>query len=102
MTTEEKDQGKASDSSIELIESIIKKCDKVYREDISYTGMDHYFDLQFVSDKSIADCVESVLGTYLLVRKFRNTFYRYLETNKRKHFYLTFLWFASKVSQNYR
>ena len=71
MSLEEKVNGKASENSINIIKDRIKGCSKVCSEDIIHTGMDHYFDLQLVSDKSVADCTESIIGTHLLVRNFR-------------------------------
>ena len=31
------------------------------------TGMEHFLGIQIVSDKSVSDCVEAIIGTYLVV-----------------------------------
>lgn len=33
----------------------------------SQTGMEHYLGIQTVSDKTVADCVEALIGVYLRV-----------------------------------
>ncbi|XP_011494459.1 PREDICTED: endoribonuclease Dicer [Ceratosolen solmsi marchali] len=35
-------------------------------EKILQTGMEHFLGVQIVSDKTVADCVEAIIGTYLL------------------------------------
>lgn len=39
-------------------------------EKVSHTGMEHFLGIQVVSDKSVSDCVEALIGTYLLVGYF--------------------------------
>lgn len=34
----------------------------------SQTGIEHYLGVQTVSDKTVADCVEALIGVYLTVR----------------------------------
>ena len=35
------------------------------------TGMEPFLGIQVVSDKSVSDCVEALIGTYLLVSFFQ-------------------------------
>ena len=37
-------------------------------ENCSHTGMEHFLGIQQISDKCISDCVEAIIGTYLLVK----------------------------------
>lgn len=38
-----------------------------WTETNSQTGMEHFLDMQSVSDKSVSDCVEALIGVYLSV-----------------------------------
>ncbi|XP_031782799.1 endoribonuclease Dicer [Nasonia vitripennis] len=35
-------------------------------EKVTHTGMEHFLGIQVVSDKSVSDCTEALIGTYLL------------------------------------
>ncbi|XP_076668388.1 endoribonuclease Dcr-2 isoform X2 [Andrena cerasifolii] len=58
---EEKFTGRISVSTINKMEKIVLDWESAE----SQTGMEHYLGVQTVSDKTVADCVEALIGVYL-------------------------------------
>ncbi|XP_023246881.1 endoribonuclease Dicer [Copidosoma floridanum] len=51
--------------SADTVRTMHEKIDK-WKKATSISGMEHYFGFQVVSDKTVSDCVEALIGTYLL------------------------------------
>ena len=65
---EERLTGKLSKQTWTNIEEKLTDFMKMTEEYNSHTGMEQFLGIQQISDKCISDCVEAIIGTYLLVK----------------------------------
>ncbi|XP_018354963.1 PREDICTED: endoribonuclease Dicer [Trachymyrmex septentrionalis] len=63
--TMERFTGYISEDTLDMMKEKVLKCDKEDDEVIRATGVEHYLGIQVLSDKTVADSVEALIGVYL-------------------------------------